>query len=147
MKSKTPHILVVEDSEDYRFLLSKAFESVKSCRFTHTMVENGLEAQRYLRGEDRFRDRHQFPVPLFVLSDLKMPMCDGLELLAWIRNHAATPQLPVVMLTSSQESSDVAHAYGLGANTFFAKPSSFVGLLELVDNFTEYWCEFAVVPK
>src|SRR5690348_10919286 len=79
-------------------------------------VENGEEAVVYLTGAGPYADRTTYPQPLLILLDLKLPRMSGLEVLEWRRQQ--DPQLqriPVVVLTSSRESSDVNRAYELGA--------------------------------
>jgi len=70
-----------------------------------------------------------------------MPRRDGFEVLAWIRQQPELNGLAVVVLTSSQESSDINRAYALGANSYLVKPANFLSLVEMINRLKEY-CKF-----
>lgn len=153
MKKKVRHILIAEDSVDDQVLLKRALEDAKKkgCgsgahEFTYSMVENGAEARHYLKGDDKFADREKFPVPVLILSDLKMPLLDGFALIEWVRERRTMAMLPVVVFSSSDEPEDIDRAYRLGANTYFTKPGSLGELRRWAEGFTEYWCSLADVP-
>ena len=93
----------------------------------------------YLAGEGPFADRQRHPFPVLVLLDLKLPRRSGLEVLEWIRAQTGLKRLPVVVLTSSKEATDVNRAYDLGANSYLVKPVGFDSLLELVKSLEVYW--------
>lgn len=119
-------------------------EAGHHCKFSYHFVSDGIEAQRYMRGSGDYGDRSRHPEPQLIVTDIKMPRCDGLELLDWIRKHYRG--LPIVLLSSSDLDHDVREAYGLGANTFFMKPPRFNGLVRWAQHFTEYWCRDAELP-
>lgn len=131
-------ILVVEDEPDAIILLQHAFAKAGIRNPVHT-AHDGDHAIAYLRGEGRYADRSANPLPHLVLLDLKLPRCSGLEVLEWIRAQPEFRGLPVVVLTSSKERSDVRRAYVGGANSYLVKPSSLAGLIELVTAFRDYW--------
>jgi CheY-like chemotaxis protein len=140
------HLLVVEDSEDDQFLLQRALDRLPShCRLTCTMVGNGVHAQDYIMGVNGYHDRKKFPMPVLVLADIKMPICDGFQLLGWIRARVQCSDLPVVIFSSSSEACDVRRAYGLKANTYFTKPHGVDDLNAWACNFAEYWCSRATL--
>src|SRR5689334_22237166 len=89
------------------------------------IVRDGGEAVAYLSGEGKYANRAEYPLPVLVLLDLKMPGMDGFEVLSWIRQRDGIRGLPVVVLTSSNEIRDVNRAYALGANSFFVKELDF----------------------
>lgn len=134
-------ILVVEDEPDAITLLQHAFEKAGIVNPLAT-VHDGEQAIAYLRGEGRYVDRLTHPLPLLVLLDLKLPRCSGLEVIEWIRAQPALRGLPVIVLTSSKERSDVRRAYAAGANSYLVKPSSLHRLIELTKAFREYWLEY-----
>src|SRR5262249_37052527 len=70
-------------------------------------------------------DREKYPLPELVLLDLKLPAMNGFEVLQWIRAHPNFRDLPVVVLTTSEEIRNVTKAYQLGANTFLVNPLEF----------------------
>ena len=77
--------------------------------------------------------------PQVILLDLKMPKMDGLEALRRLRADARTQYLPVVILTSSKEESDLVESYDRGANSFVRKPVDFVQFANAVQHLNLYW--------
>lgn len=141
------NILLVEDEPNDVFLIERAF---KKCDSPHCLraVHDGEQAVAYLGGTREFADRQKFPIPSLVLLDLKLPRRSGLEVLAWLRSrHDSLKRLPVVVLTSSKQSSDVNRAYELGANSYLVKPVAFDGLLDLVKALNGYWIQFNEKPE
>jgi CheY-like chemotaxis protein len=131
-------VLLVEDDPDDVLLTELAFEET---RFPSPLrvVRDGEEAVAYLGGTGGFADRARFPLPALVLLDLKLPRRSGFEVLAWIRAHPVLRRLPVVVLTSSRETSDVDRAYGLGASSYIVKPVAHEALLECARTLERYW--------
>ena len=131
-------ILVIEDEPDALMLLRHAFAKAGIVNPVHA-VHDGENAIAYLRGEGVYADRAVHPLPRLVLLDLKIPRSSGFEVLAWIRREAPLEGLPVVILTSSRERSDVRRAYAAGANSYLVKPSSLNSLIEMAHAFRDYW--------
>jgi len=125
-----PVILVAEDSENDVVILRKA---LSQAFIDHHLfvVTDGDQCIDYLSGSSRFCDRAQYPFPHLLLLDLHMPRKDGFQVLEWIRRQPGSKQLPVVVLTSSQNLHDMKTAYQLGAASFLLKPPSFKDLSEL----------------
>jgi CheY-like chemotaxis protein len=136
----TALILIAEDDENDVFLIKRAMHQAQ---FENPLqvVRNGEEAIAYLKGEPPFDAREKFPIPSLVLLDLKMPRKNGFEVLEWIRQHAEFNSLAVVVLTSSQESTDINRAYALGANSYLVKPANFLSLVDMINRLKEY-CRF-----
>jgi CheY-like chemotaxis protein len=134
-------ILLVEDNEDDVFLMKRA---LKGAGITNPLriVEDGQRAIDYFSGTGEFADRGLYPIPAVVFLDLKLPIKMGLDVLAWIRAREAFATLVIVVLTSSNEASDVKKAYGLGANSYVVKPPTADQLLDLAKAFKWYWLEF-----
>jgi len=143
---ETGVILVVEDREDDILLLRKAL-SLASVRNPLHFVRTGEEALSYLSGESRYARRDEFPLPLLILLDLKLPGMSGFELLAWIRQQDGLRGLPVVVLTSSDQLYDVNRAYDLGANSFFVKEFDFNDFVNLAKLLERYWLKTAKTPE
>lgn len=140
------NILLVEDEPNDVFLIERAF---RKCDSPHPLqsVHDGEQAIAYLCGAREFADRQKYPLPSLVLLDLKLPRRGGLEVLAWLRSrHDNLKRLPVVVLTSSKQASDVNRAYELGANSYLVKPVAFDGLLELIKTVNSYWTRFNERP-
>jgi CheY-like chemotaxis protein len=131
-------ILIVEDDPNDVLLIQRAFDKARILNPLQT-VGNGDDAVAYLAGEGSFADRQRHPFPVLVLLDLKLPRRSGLEVLEWIRGQVGLKRLPVVVLTSSKETTDVNQAYDLGANSYLVKPVGFDSLLELVKSLEVYW--------
>jgi len=85
-------------------------------------VSSGAEFICYVIGENGFGDRTDFPYPILVLLDLRMPDMHGFQVLSWLRDHAPHNLLPVVVLTASGEVQAAQYAYQLGARSFLTKP-------------------------
>jgi CheY-like chemotaxis protein len=134
-------ILLVEDSEDDIVLMKRALKGAQVINPLY-VVEDGQQAVDYLSGTGKYRDRQQYPLPALVFLDLKLPYKSGHEVLAWIRARKELDGLVVVVLTSSNEASDLSRCYELGANSYVVKPPSPSQLLDLAKAFRWYWLEY-----
>jgi len=130
--------LLAEDDPNDVLLIQRAFQRTHLANPVQ-VVRDGEEALAYLSGQGAFADRERHPLPVLMLMDLKMPRKTGLEVLAWLRQQPGLKRLPVIVLTSSNQSPDVNRAYELGANSYLVKPAGFDSLLELVKNLDMYW--------
>jgi CheY-like chemotaxis protein len=139
-------ILLVEDREDDILLIRKSFEKAELANPVY-VVRNGEEAVAYLIGEEPFSNRVEHPLPDLILLDLKMPKLDGFETLLWIRHQPGIRNIPVVILTSSEQLGDVTKAYALGANSFLVKPVDFEHSIELVKVLHRYWLRTSRLPE
>jgi CheY-like chemotaxis protein len=105
------------------------------------VVETGQEAMDYLSGAGKFADRDSYPIAAAVLLDLKLPFVFGHEVLAWIRRQRQFESLVVIVLTSSNEASDLSRCYALGANSYLVKPPTAEQLETLAKAFKWQWLE------
>jgi len=133
-------ILVVEDDENDRLLLLKAFQEVGVTNPVQ-VLHNGAEAIHYLKGEYPYQDRTKHPLPRLMLLDVKMPICNGFEVLAWRQTQPNLQSLAVVVLSGSCLSSDSEKALDLGATAFCEKPVGLSRLIELVKELREDYLE------
>lgn len=131
-------ILHVEDDPNDVLLVERAMKKANSPVVLRS-VGDGDKAVAYLKGDESFSNREQFPFPSLVLLDLKMPRKSGLEVLTWIREQPDLKRLPVVVFTSSKHDHDINLAYDLGANSYLVKPVGFDALLETVKQIHAYW--------
>lgn len=131
-------ILLVEDNPDD---LEMTLFQLKKMNLAHCVeiARDGVEALDYLfcRGPHACRDIAN--VPNVVLLDLKLPMVDGLDVLRAIKGDDRTRMIPVVVLTSSQEQSDVVESYHLGVNSYIVKPVDFAQFGQTVKKLGMYW--------
>ena len=133
-------ILLVEDNEDDVFLMRHALEGAGVSN-PIVVVESGQRAVDYLSGAGEFNDRTKYPMPVIVFLDLKLPLMSGHEVLGWIRAQRQLESLTVVVLTSSDEPSDVRRSYSLGANSYLMKPLTARQLFDLAKAFNWSWLE------
>jgi len=131
-------ILLVEDDPNDVILIERAFENAKIANPIH-VVEDGEKAVSYLESFSSQGERKGQSIPMLVLLDLKLPRKSGLEVLEWLREQPHLRRLPVVVLTSSRESSDINRAYDIGANSYLVKPGTFENLMEMVESLNMYW--------
>ena len=138
-------ILMAEDDEDDRLLAQDAFN--ESC-LTNPLffVNDGEELLDYLHHRGRYAAAEQFPLPGLILLDLNMPRKDGREALQEIKADANLRQIPIVVLTTSQEEEDIVRSYSLGVSSFIAKPVTFEQLVEVIQCIGHYWFEIVALP-
>ena len=143
---KMEHILLAKDNEDYAALFKRAMQSA---RITASLqvVRDGQEAVDYLAGAAPYSDRSKHPFPKLLLLDLKMPRMNGFEVLSAVRQQLGFTQLPVIVLTHSDNPADVKRAYELGATSYFRKPDSLEGLDEMIHVLHAYWLKFNHFPE
>ncbi len=131
------NILMAEDSpRDVELTLLALAE----CRLVNdvVVVHDGAEALDYLfcRGEFSGRSHDN---PAVVLLDLKMPKVDGLEVLRVIKASDSTKRIPVVILTSSRQESDLVRSYDLGVNAYVVKPVEFSEFIKAIKHLGIFW--------
>ena len=134
-------VQLVDDSEDDLLLTQSAIELAGRVDVVH-VARNGGEALSYLRGVSRTSSR-----PDLVLLDMNIPVMDGFEVLAAIRNDPELQQFPVVILSGSAREQDIRRAYRGGAATYLRKSESFVELCTAIDRLAGYWREVASLPE
>jgi len=125
-----PPILLVEDNPDDERLTIRALRKGNIANEI-LVARNGEEALTMVLNAN--------PLPSVVLLDLKLPKVDGLEVLRQIRANERTQRLPVVVLTSSSEESDIIESYKLGANSYVRKPVEIEKFTEAVRQLGLYW--------
>jgi CheY-like chemotaxis protein len=142
MKVRPPIILLAEDDEDDRMMVARAMKQSNAQSELRT-VENGAELLDYLHGRGSYAGPEAAPRPDVILLDLNMPGKGGLAAIREIRSEGAFHTIPVVVLSTSSASSDVASAYASGANSFIEKPGNFAALTRIMRTIEDYW--FGVV--
>lgn len=137
MLDGTKVILLVEDNPDDEALTLRAFAK-NNISNSLVVVRDGAEALEWLLKRGKHKDRQE-PDPQIVLLDLQLPKVDGLEVLRQLRDDPRTRLLPVVILTSSNEESDLLRGYELRANSYIRKPVDFARFVEAVREIGMYW--------
>ena len=136
MKEKI--ILLVEDNPDDITLTLRALK--KNSIFNEVVVaKDGVEALDYLFGTGIYAGRDTSVMPVVTLLDLKLPKIDGFEVLKRVRSSERTKLIPIVILTSSKEESDLINGYSLGANSYIRKPVDFEQFTEAIRELGLYW--------
>lgn len=139
-------ILLAEDEEDHVLLIRRAFAQANIPNPLH-VVWNGQEAIAYLKGEGKYANREEYPLPDLFLLDLKMPRVNGFEVLQWLRSQPGLAPLRVLVLTSSDAIRDVNEAYKLGANSFLVKPIDFQDFTQLSRLINDFWLKASKTPE
>jgi two-component system, response regulator len=131
-------LLLVEDDPLEVELILRALQAMESsCHIG--VARDGEEALDFLLARGRYRHRLGAPLPRLTLLELKLPKVDGLEVLRALRTSPRTSTAPVVVLTSSAESREVAQCYQLGANSCVEKPVEFLAFTEMIRGLGDYW--------
>jgi len=130
-------ILLVEDNlNDIELTIA----ALKQNNLVNEIVvtRHGGEALDYLYRRDSFQTR-KGGQPIVVLLDLKMPKVDGLEVLRQMKTDPALKTIPVVMLTSSREETDLVKSYQLGTNAYVIKPVGFEEFTDAIRQLGMFW--------
>ncbi len=135
------YILLVEDNPDHEALTVRALQKAGLLNPV-VVARDGAEAIDHLFGRS---DREE--LPQVVLLGLKLPKVDGLEVLEKLRASERTHLVPVVILTSSDEESDLVRSYRLGANSYIRKPVNFNQFVEATRQLGLYWLVLNQAPR
>lgn len=136
-------VLLVEDDLNDIFLVKRAFK-MADIPNPLQVVTDGQEAISYLSGEGKYADRDTHPLPSLIVMDIKMPRKTGFEVLEWVkRSERPLRRIPIVIVSSSDNPSDINRAYELGANAYMVKPMNFRAVEHLFESITHYWVECA----
>ena len=144
MKEIRPILLAEDSPADAEMAIDALREANLANPIVH--VEDGVDALDYLLRRGRFADREPGE-PAVLLLDIKMPRMDGLETLQELRKHDNLKRLPVVILTSSREESDMAKSWDLGVNAYVVKPVDIQQFFESVKTLGRFWALINEVPQ
>lgn len=131
MRISSRNVLLVEDNQDDAELIIR---SLKKSRIANKVdwARSGEEALEFI-------DNLENGLPALILLDLKLPGINGDEVLKGIRDRDKSRNVPVVLLTSSDEDEDVKKIYELGANSYIVKPVNFDKFVSAVEQLGMYW--------
>ncbi|NML15648.1 response regulator [Azohydromonas caseinilytica] len=131
-----PILLVEDDARDLELTLVALERSQLANEVV--IVRDGAAALDYLSREGDYAERPAGN-PAVILLDLKLPKVNGLEVLQAVRASEVLRSIPVVMLTSSQEESDVVRSYALGVNAYVVKPVEFKQFITAIADLGMFW--------
>ena len=135
-------ILLIEDSPSDAHLAQRALANCSiECNVRH--AKDGVEALSMLRREGDFCD---YPRPDLIFLDLNMPRKDGRQVLGELRNDVGLASIPVVVLTTSSDDSDIAETYRLGTNSYIVKPVELQQFFDVVEETQQYWFRTCELP-
>ena len=130
-------VLLVEDRKEDAELTMRALKKnhlINEIKW----IDDGQDALDYLFGNGNYLDK-TYDLPKLILLDLKLPKVNGLEILEKLKSHETLKQIPVVILTSSQEDVDIQKAYRMGVNSYIVKPIDFSKFAEAIKQVGIYW--------
>jgi two-component system, chemotaxis family, response regulator Rcp1 len=137
------NILLVEDNPaDVRLTQ----EALKNGKVVHELftVGDGVEAMAFLRREGSYIEA---PRPDIILLDLNLPRMDGREVLVEIKKDPALARIPVVVLTTSQDESDLLAAYDNHANGYIVKPVDIEQFFDSIKRLKQFWMSVVMLPE
>lgn len=135
-------ILIVEDSPTDRLIAVQALKLARR-QTTLAFAEDGEQAMTLLRSGAGDPDR---VLPQLILLDLNLPKKDGRAVLAEVKGDPTLRLIPVVVLTTSSASDDIARAYSLHANSYITKPVDFSEFTRRMNSLVDYWFEVVTLP-
>ena len=139
-------VLFIEDNPHDVEVTLRAFQKHSVVNKIHT-VRDGEEALEFLFREGRYADRPVGANTRLILLDLKLPKVDGIEVLKRCKSDPRTRLIPIVVLTSSREESDLVETYKLGVNSYIIKPVDFSQFTESVRQLGFYWMMLNQLPS
>ena len=137
-------ILLVEDNANDAELTLTALRAENLANDV-IWLKDGQEALDFLFCRDAYARREKIN-PVVILLDIKMPRVDGFEVLEKIKADALLRTIPVVVLTSSREDSDLVRSYCAGVNAFVVKPVDFKEFMHAVASLGSFWALLNEVP-
>ena len=133
-------VLLIEDNPDDAGLTIHALKKINLANnLLH--LHDGEEALTYLFSNDLTS------IPKVILLDLKMPKVDGIEVLRRLKSDDARKIIPVVVLTSSKEDTDIVEAYKLGVNAYIVKPVDYDKFVKAISEIGMFWLVMNQPPK
>lgn len=136
---KITSIIIAEDDADDRLLIEDALNENDISSDSLLFVGDGEELV------DRLNKNATKPSLVFL--DLNMPRKDGRQALREIKDNEKLKHIPVIILSTSNSEEDIETSYRNGVNTYFAKPSKYSELVEIIATVKSYWCEKAALAR
>ncbi|MGA8221173.1 MAG: response regulator [Candidatus Acidiferrales bacterium] len=143
MQPQTIDILLVEDNAGDVRLTQEVMKDSK-VRNNLIVASNGEEAMNCLRRQGKYKDTVR---PDLILLDLNLPIKDGREVLAQIKEDPDLKRIPVVILTTSKAEEDILKTYNLHANCYVTKPVDLEQFIEVVKSLEDFWLAIVKLPN
>lgn len=144
-ESSAPRILLVEDSTSDIELTFRAIQRM-DLNFDIIVCRDGQEALDFMFAKDKYKNRTKKELPNLVLLDLNLPKVNGHDVLKAVREYPDTRYIPVVILTTSDESKDIERGYELGMNSYVCKPVDYEDFCRTIGELGRYWLTTNVPP-
>lgn len=145
MKHEVEIVIVDDNPNDAELML----HSLRKYLLANNLIvlEDGEQALDFIfcRGQYSERDINKSPKVIFL--DLKLPKVDGLDVLKQVKSNEQTRKIPVIIVSSSKEDSDIVKAYKLGANSYIVKPIDFIKFRETINQLGSYWLVINEKPR
>lgn len=142
METKEIHLLLVEDNEGDIVLTTEALDEGK-IKNTLTVVRDGWEAIQYLEQKEGYENAKK---PDLVLLDINLPKVNGHEVLKHIKTSEKLKSIPVIMLTTSSDETDVLKSYENHSNCYITKPVDINNFLEVISTIEDFWISIVQLP-
>jgi CheY-like chemotaxis protein len=141
----TPIILLVEDNNNDIELTFRAIQRLDA-NFDIIVSRDGQEALDFLFAKGKYASRNNKELPQLILLDINLPKINGITVLQRIREARITRYIPVVMLTTSDEDSDIKKCYESGVNSYVCKPVDYSAFCNTLKSLGEYWLNTNTPP-
>ena len=132
-------VLLVEDDLNDIFLVKRAFKRANLPNPLQVVTDGVRGDSIFDWGGQIYADRRQYPMPHLIVMDIKMPRKTGLEVLEWIKKDGFLKRISVMIVSSSDQPTDINRAYELGANAYMVKPVDFQAVQDLFQSIIRYW--------
>jgi two-component system response regulator len=135
-------VLLVEDNPGDVRLIQETF---KENRFLTELqvIKDGEEALEYLKRKGKYKNKAH---PDLILLDLNLPKLDGREVLSEIKSNEELKRIPVIILTSSTNESDIYKSYDLNANCYITKPVDLQNFINVIKSIENFWLTIVKLP-
>lgn len=141
----TPIVLLVEDNDDDIELTFRAIQRL-DVNFDIIVCRDGQEALDFLFARGKYSARDKNELPQLILLDINLPKLNGIGVLEKIRDSDITGQIPVVVLTTSDDKTDIEQCYAGGTNSYVRKPVDYGQFCDTLKALGEYWLKTNTPP-
>jgi CheY-like chemotaxis protein len=146
MTEQRPTSLVIAEDDDEDFALCRQAITEAGVSNPVHRVKDGEELMDLLLRRGAYAGEVEPALPVLILLDLRMPKKDGWEALAEIKAHPRLRRIPVIVLTTSEEDTDIERCYELGSSSYIKKPVGVDELLRVIQAIKKYWLEVVALP-